>query len=189
MTTGWQQHISRWENCSLCELHLQRTQVVLGRGELPASILFLAEAPGISEDATGEPLVGPAGQVLDRMIRAALQHMGWAGPPPTMAFTNVVACFPREAKKTSDHRPPQSAIKACSPRLREFVDICEPRVVVLVGDTAEKWAGLSVDMASEAISVAHVMHPSAVGKMDLSQQGLAFKRCVLRLAKALEVLR
>jgi uracil-DNA glycosylase family 4 len=183
--TRWQLHAEKWKSCQLCELCNQRTQVVLARGELPAAVMFVAEAPGTSEDAIGEPLVGPAGQLLDRMIKAALNGR----QPPTMGFTNIVACFPRDAKQTENHAPPLAAIKACSARLKEFVAICDPRLVVCVGALASKHIGLSVDAASEKIDIIHIDHPAAIGRMDRSQQGLAFKRAVLRLAKALEVLR
>lgn len=131
---------------------------------------------------------GPAGRLLDRMIRSALQACGITGPPTT-AYTNIVACYPRDAKQTDDHRPPAAACKACSARLKEFVGICNPAVVVCVGATATKYVDLSVDTASERITVVHIDHPSAIGRMPQAQQGLAFKRNVLQLAKALEVLR
>ena len=57
--------------CTSCSLHLTRTQVVPGHGNVNASIAFVAEAPGYDEDQQGEPLVGAAGRRFDRQLEAA----------------------------------------------------------------------------------------------------------------------
>src|SRR4051812_28157858 len=102
--TTWLQHVQRWKDCQRCPLGQQRGRICLTRackagdqpgaygGRLPCDVLFIGEAPGSSEDALGLPFVGPAGDLLDQIKQRAL-------PPETScAFTNLVACYPREAK-------------------------------------------------------------------------------------------
>lgn len=81
-------HVDRWKHCTLCPLHKVRRQVVLARGKLPADVLMVGEAPGLSEDVLGAPFTGPAGQLLDRIITATeLENY-------RIAFTNLVGCIP-----------------------------------------------------------------------------------------------
>src|ERR1700722_13766459 len=57
--------------CTRCkELAATRTQTVFGVGRIDPDVCFIGEAPGREEDATGEPFVGPAGQLLTRIIAA-----------------------------------------------------------------------------------------------------------------------
>lgn len=55
-------------NCRRCELCRQRHNVVLGTGNRNSDIMFVGEGPGYHEDIQGEPFVGPAGQLLDKML-------------------------------------------------------------------------------------------------------------------------
>ena len=57
-------------NCTKCELHKTRTNFVFGVGNPEARVMVIGEAPGADEDAKGEPFVGRAGQLLDKMIAA-----------------------------------------------------------------------------------------------------------------------
>src|SRR5262245_30585860 len=56
--------------CTRCKLHRARTNIVFGVGNPAAHLLFVGEAPGYDEDRQGEPFVGAAGQLLDKMIAA-----------------------------------------------------------------------------------------------------------------------
>ena len=56
--------------CTRCPLAATRQKVVFGVGQEDAKILFVGEGPGANEDATGEPFVGAAGNLLDRMLDA-----------------------------------------------------------------------------------------------------------------------
>jgi len=77
-------------NCQQCKLaKLGRTQVVFGVGNPHASIMFVGEAPGFNEDQKGEPFVGPAGQMLDRMLENVLKL-----PRPRVYIANIVKCRP-----------------------------------------------------------------------------------------------
>ena len=55
--------------CTMCPLCQTRHNVVFGVGPTDAEILFVGEGPGEQEDLTGEPFVGPAGKLLDDMLR------------------------------------------------------------------------------------------------------------------------
>jgi len=58
--------------CVRCKLHTTRRTVVFGEGNPHARVLFVGEAPGSVEDQTGRPFVGPAGQLLDRILAGAM---------------------------------------------------------------------------------------------------------------------
>ena len=57
-------------NCTRCPLHEGRTKIVHSTGNLKAELMFVGEAPGADEDAKGEPFVGRAGQLLNKIIEA-----------------------------------------------------------------------------------------------------------------------
>ena len=61
------QHISACERCGLCQT---RANTVPGEGSAQAELVFIGDGPGAEEDASGRPFVGPAGQLLDKMIGA-----------------------------------------------------------------------------------------------------------------------
>src|SRR6266852_6184221 len=133
----WTQHVERWKDCRRCPLWEQRTQVVLARGQIPCDLLFVGEAPGENEDLLGSPFVGPAGNLLDCIIKRSLmdhRDVWWR-----LGFTNLVACFPREAKVAGTNEPPDEAIMACRSRLTEFVEMAKPRLIVCVGSLARDW--------------------------------------------------
>ena len=177
MSTVYQNHRNRWQSCQACELSSQRSRVVLARGFLPAQILMVGEAPGPSEDVIGRPFVGPAGKLLDRILAEAISAKH------TYAITNLVACFPKEAKEAGINEPSEESIKACAPRLQEFIRLCKPKLVVLVGKLARKhipWECVEDRLWCE------VIHPAAILRMDISQRGLAVQRSIVAIADAIE---
>src|SRR5207244_4450732 len=133
LMSAWTDHVARWKDCTACPLCQQRDRIVLARGQVPCDVVFVGEAPGASEDVLGQPFVGPAGRLLDQIIERALP----AGA--RFALTNLVACFPREAKARGENMPEVKEILACRPRLLEFIDLCRPKLVVRVGREAGDW--------------------------------------------------
>lgn len=111
--------------CTKCELHKARKQTVFARGNPRSEILFVGEGPGADEDEQGEPFVGRAGQLLDRMIAA----MGYARDD--VYICNVVKCRPPNNRVPS---PEEMAV--CMPYLREQIALIAPRVIVALGATA-----------------------------------------------------
>jgi uracil-DNA glycosylase len=110
-------------------------KVVLGVGSLDAKIMFVGEAPGAEEEIQGEPFVGPAGQLLTKMIQGmGLKReevyigniMNWRPEIPTAPGATQVG-----------NRPPTEAeMRYCLPYLRAQVEIVGPDVLVALGKTA-----------------------------------------------------
>lgn len=155
----WLEHVERWRDCQQCPLAQQRDCICLARGIVPADVLFIGEAPGMSEDALGRPFIGPAGQRLDRIIERALP----AGLP--IALTNLVACFPREAKQAGDNEPERGEILACRGRLVEFVNIAQPRLIVRVGSLAQSYCNFD-----GSVPYADIVHPAWILRRPLAAQ-------------------
>jgi len=113
--------------CTGCDLCKTRTHTVLGEGNRHADILFIGEGPGAEEDAQGRPFVGPAGQLLTKMLQAiGLQR-------EDVYIANVVKCRPPKNRVPS---PAES--EACKNFLRAQVLLIHPKIIVLLGSTAVK---------------------------------------------------
>lgn len=185
MISLFQQHVAKWKNCTKCSLHHGRQKVVIADGTVPCDILFIGEAPGESEDCIGRPFVGPAGKLLRDIIRdSGVDQYDWA-------MTNIVCCIPRNDMEKATE-PGQAEIVACQSRLIEFVRICQPKMIVLVGALAKRWVSgqnmfKPVDWIPEdkLIHFVEITHPEAIIRSNIAQQGLAIQRCVVRLKTAL----
>src|SRR2546430_14491284 len=91
----------RVRTCTKCpHLACSRTQTVFGVGNPDAELMFVGEAPGVDEDAQGEPFVGRAGQLLTRII----ETMGLSRDEVYIA--NILKCRPDMPKGVSGNRPP-----------------------------------------------------------------------------------
>ncbi len=111
--------------CTKCPLCESRTQTVFARGNPSAEVCFVGEGPGADEDAQGEPFVGAAGQLLDKMIVA----MGYRRDD--VYICNIVKCRPPQNRK-----PEPKEIEACLPYLRDQLALVKPKVIVALGATA-----------------------------------------------------
>lgn len=111
--------------CTRCKLSATRTKIVFGTGPALAPIMFIGEGPGADEDRTGEPFVGKAGQLLDKMIEA----MGWDRGEVYIA--NVVKCRP-----PGNRNPQVDEIAACQPFLDAQIAAVRPRIIVTLGKPA-----------------------------------------------------
>ncbi len=136
---------SRWaalvslvkENPVCQEQLLPGKQLVVGVGSLDAKIFFCGEAPGAEEEEQGEPFVGPAGQLLTRMIGAmGLQRsevyigniINWRPQLPTL-----------EGQPQIGNRAPTAEEMAfCLPFLKAQIEIVQPAVIVALGATAAR---------------------------------------------------
>lgn len=173
----WRLHVEQWGECQNCILCTQRDRIVLARGKVPCDVLFVGEAPGDSENVIGLPFVGPAGKLLDQIVERSV--------PPSLrvAMTNLVACYPQEAKEAGTNEPEDAEVMACRPRLRQFIGICDPRLIVTVGKLADAWLP---EEDRERRAVATVTHPAAILRMPLVQQGFAVQKCIVTIATAVE---
>ena len=114
-------------SCTKCVLAKERTQTVFGVGDPDARLMFIGEGPGADEDRLGEPFVGKAGQLLDKIIEA----MGIRRADVYIA--NVVKCRP------PGNRVPQfEEVKECLPYLLEQIDVIRPELLVALGATAAR---------------------------------------------------
>lgn len=177
---NWSEHVEKWKNCRRCPLCTQRTNIVLARGTVPCDVLFVGEAPGASEDALGRPFVGPAGRLLDQVIERAVP------PGVPYAMTNLVACFPAEAKARGENEPELAEIRACRQRLYEFIEIARPKLVALVGVLASDYIGHGADGLVCGAQTVDLDHPAYILRMPIAQKGMAFQRAVVRLRCAVE---
>jgi uracil-DNA glycosylase family 4 len=108
--------------CTRCRLSAGRTQVVYGVGNPDADLMFIGEGPGYHEDKQGEPFVGAAGQLLNTLLgEVGLRRQD-------VYINNVVMCRP-----PGNRDPLPDEIEACTPWLRERIEIIDPAVIVTLG--------------------------------------------------------
>lgn len=115
--------------CHLCPLCETRTHIVFGVGNPHARVVFVGEAPGFNEDKQGEPFVGQAGQLLNRMLA---EQTGIARDEVYIA--NVLKCRP-----PGNRDPQPSEVAACSPYLREQIRSIWPDIIVTMGNPATRF--------------------------------------------------
>ena len=112
--------------CTRCPLHKSAMKRVIGKGSCHPKILFIGEAPGESENKTGIPFYGRAGKQLDKMI----EYMGLSDED--WMVTNTVKCHPPENRK-----PKINEIECCKPFLLAQIILLDPKIIILLGNTAE----------------------------------------------------
>ena len=96
-----------------------RTHVVIGKGSRNADILFIGEGPGQQEDLQGVPFVGPAGQLLDKMLASVGLSLEDA------YIANVVKCRP-----PGNRDPHDDEKEACLNYLRYQLMLIQPKIIV-----------------------------------------------------------
>ena len=114
--------------CTRCKLHSTRIQTVFGEGSPQAKLFFIGEGPGESEDQTGRPFVGRAGQLLTKMIGA----MGLAREQVFIA--NIVKCRP-----PGNRTPAPDEVDACTSYLVRQLEIVRPVAIVTLGLPATQY--------------------------------------------------
>jgi DNA polymerase len=112
-------------------------KVVLGVGSLDAAIMFVGEAPGAEEEIQGEPFVGPAGQLLNRMIAGMGLSRGDVYIGNILNWRPDLPTGP-DGVQAGNRPPTESEMAYCLPYLRAQVDIVDPRLLVALGATAAK---------------------------------------------------
>ena len=112
--------------CTACPLAATRKNVVFGVGNPAAEVLFVGEGPGANEDEQGEPCVGRAGQLLDKMLAAvglSRQH--------NIYIANMVKCRPPQNR---DPLPEEQ--DACLHWLKAQTALLRPKILVCLGRVA-----------------------------------------------------
>lgn len=148
------------EGCTGCRLHETRNHLVFGDGNPQAELMFIGEAPGYDEDMQGQPFVGRAGNLLDKIIAA----MGLRREDVYIA--NIIKCRPPENRD-----PEADEIKVCRPILLEQIRLINPKYICLLGLPASrgvlKLSGAMKDIRGKwydfyGIRVMVTYHPAAL---------------------------
>ena len=124
----WELFEQQVEDCRLCPLYARIRHKVPGQGDHQAPLMLIGEGPGEVEDEEGLAFVGPAGQLLTRMLEAI------SLPREKVYICNVVKCRPPYNRVPS----PEEA-EACRIHLRNQTWLVKPRVIVLLGATAARY--------------------------------------------------
>jgi len=143
-TLGWAPLRDAVAACTACRLCESRRQTVFGVGHAHADWMIVGEAPGEQEDQQGEPFVGPAGQLLDQMLRAVGQSRradsgegvedDQAGDPARRVFiANTLKCRPPR-----NRNPEPDEMARCEPFLKRQVALVQPKLILLMGRFAVK---------------------------------------------------
>jgi DNA polymerase len=160
-------------DCTRCPLaYAGRHTIVFGNGDPGTRLMFVGEGPGADEDATGEPFVGKAGQLLNNMIAA----MGLKREEVYVA--NIVKCRP-----PANRVPEPIEANTCSQFLLRQIDIVQPQVIVALGGTAATYLlGVKQSLVSlrgkwydcRGAKLAVTYHPAFLLR-DPRQKGEAWK--------------
>lgn len=125
MRISWEQLQQNIQTCQNCELGFGCIQKVPGQGDIHSPLMLIGEGPGEQEDKQGLAFVGPAGQLLTRML-AAIKL-----PRERVYICNVVKCRPPR-----NRQPLPQEMQACIGHLRAQTLLVKPKVILLLGATA-----------------------------------------------------
>lgn len=113
------------QQCTRCGLAEGRSKLVFGVGNPQAKLMLIGEGPGKDEDEQGIPFVGRAGQLLDRILAAI--HL----TREDVYIANIVKCRP-----PNNRVPSRAEAVACLPYLYRQIELVNPGIIVLLGNTA-----------------------------------------------------
>jgi uracil-DNA glycosylase family 4 len=114
-------------DCTRCQLCQARTHIVFGEGAPDARLVFVGEGPGFDEDQCGRPFVGPAGQLLTKIIVAMKLSR------EAVYIANIVKCRPPD-----NRNPEPGEIRQCLPFLKRQLAAIQPRVICALGSVAAR---------------------------------------------------
>jgi len=141
-TLDWPALEAAVSGCTACGLCRTRRQTVFGVGHRQAHCMVVGEAPGEQEDLKGEPFVGSAGQLLDRMLAAIGLTRGEAPPAQQVFIANALKCRP-----PGNRNPTPEEMAHCVPFLERQAALVQPRVILAMG----RFAVQSLLQTDEAI--------------------------------------
>lgn len=128
---GWPELREAVTGCRACSLCEKRTQTVFGVGHPQAAWMVVGEAPGEQEDREGEPFVGAAGQLLDRMLAALSLTRAADGEAPReqrVYIANTLKCRP-----PGNRNPTPEELAKCEPFLVRQIELVRPRLILAMG--------------------------------------------------------
>jgi uracil-DNA glycosylase len=112
-------------DCRRCGLSKKRNRIVFGTGDPHAKLVFIGEGPGYDEDRQGEPFVGPAGQLLTRIIHAIDLARD------RVYISNIIKCRP-----PGNRNPLPDEIATCRPFLERQISAINPEFICALGSVA-----------------------------------------------------
>lgn len=113
-------------NCHLCNLSKTRKNTVFGFGNENAKLMFIGEAPGVSEDDSSEIFVGRSGDILTNIIEKVLELKR-----DDVYLANILKCKPPENRV-----PDMDEVSACKPYLMQQIDMINPDIIVTLGPSS-----------------------------------------------------
>ena len=156
-----------------------RDTMVFAVGNPHAQIMFVGEAPGAEEERQREPFVGPAGQLLTKIITA----MGLKRTD--VYISNICKFRPAiENQGSSNRKPTAEEMRACLPFISTEIAIIQPRVIIALGATAAEGLGIAGSVGKNrgrcheagGIPVVVTYHPSYLLRQEQEGGGIAAKR-------------
>lgn len=161
MYRDWDELITECKNCSRCRLCETRHNVVVGIGPRDAEVMFIGEGPGENEDLQGEPFVGRAGKLLDKMLEAVdlSRHKN-------IYIANTVKCRPPQNR---DPLPDEQ--EHCIQWLNAQIELMRPKIIVCLGRiSAAKMINPDIKITKEhgifteknGILMMATLHPAAL---------------------------
>jgi DNA polymerase len=115
-------------SCLKCPLGTTRTNFVFGVGNPNADVMFIGEAPGADEDAQGEPFVGRAGQLLNKIIEAV-----------QMKREDVYICNILKCRPPGNRDPQPTEMETCTPYLSKQIELVKPKFIICLGRISAQW--------------------------------------------------
>ena len=162
MRISWEQLSHNIESCQACGLAAGCRRKVPGQGDPHAPLMLIGEGPGEQEDRQGLAFVGPAGQLLTRMLAAI------SLPRDRVYICNVVKCRP-----PNNRQPTPEEMAACLLHLRGQVALVRPRVILLLGATAVAAVlALRVDSAEAQQIALDTVGGGEIVSQEVSSEGL-----------------
>ena len=111
--------------CTRCSLYATATNPVPGEGNPNADLMVVGEAPGATEDDTGRPFVGAAGQLLTKILAAV-----------ELKREDVFICNVLKHRPPGNRNPMPDEITACSPYLLRQIELIRPKAILALGTFA-----------------------------------------------------
>jgi uracil-DNA glycosylase family 4 len=173
----------------LCKLAMK---VCLTRGNIPCDLLFIAESPGESEDSIGQVLIGPAGKYFTDIENKSIPE------GISVGRCNLIGCLPREFEGGQKAgQPSEEEIEACSERLKDFIVLCNPKLIICVGTISRDcldrksskgyrmyWKDIDKRLERE-IPMEFVLHPSYLMRQNEAVKSVMKRRSILTIRSAI----
>lgn len=147
-------------NCTKCDLHKTRTNMVFGKGNIHTNLMFIGEAPGEQEDLSGIPFVGKSGQLFSKILDSVDISR------EEIYIANIMKCRPPK-----NRNPLNIEKESCLPYLRNQVKLIHPKIIVCLGRvSAQSIIGPNFKITKEhgiffdrkGYSLIATYHPSAL---------------------------